>query len=73
VCECSVCKLSGTSITVMSHCDINHQCVRRDPILFAAWQDHIILYLDVNAFISRNRGNFVGFNPVSNRTSVATE
>jgi hypothetical protein len=30
VCERSVCTLSGTSITVISHCDIHHECVRRD-------------------------------------------
>ena len=28
VCERSVCMLSGTSISVMSHCDIHHECAR---------------------------------------------
>jgi hypothetical protein len=35
VCECSVCMVSGTSISVMSHCDIHHECTRRDPIIFS--------------------------------------
>jgi hypothetical protein len=34
MCENSVCTLSGTSISVMSHCDIHHECPRRDPIIF---------------------------------------
>jgi hypothetical protein len=34
VCECSVCILSGTSIAVTSHCDIHHECARRDLIIF---------------------------------------
>ncbi len=29
MCECSVCMLSGTSIVVMSHCDVHHQRARR--------------------------------------------
>jgi hypothetical protein len=73
MCECSVCTLSGTSIVVMSHCDIHHQCERRDPIVFSEWQDHIIFYLDVTVFIVDNRGNFVCFNPVSNRTKQQTD
>ena len=36
VCEHSVCALSGTSIAVMSHCDIHHECAR-EPIVFSAW------------------------------------
>jgi hypothetical protein len=43
--------LSGTSIAVMSHCDIHHECGRREPIIFSAWQDDIILDLDVTPFI----------------------
>jgi hypothetical protein len=46
VCERSVCTLSGTSIEVMSHFDIHHECAR-EPIVFSAWQDDIIIDLDV--------------------------
>ncbi len=55
VCECFVCTLSGTSIAVMSHCGIHHECARREPIVFSVWQDDIILYLDVTAFIAGRR------------------
>jgi hypothetical protein len=34
VCDRSVCMLSGTSIAVMSHCDIHHECSMTDPIDF---------------------------------------
>ena len=39
MCERSVGILSGTSIPVMSHCDIHHECVRREPIVFSTWKD----------------------------------
>ena len=39
--------LSGTSIVVMSHCDIHHECTRREPIIFSVWKVDIILDLDV--------------------------
>jgi hypothetical protein len=32
MCECSVCTLSGTSIVVMSHCDIHHECEYISPM-----------------------------------------
>jgi hypothetical protein len=55
VCECSVCLLSCTSLTVMSHCDIHHESVWRDPIIFSVWQDDIILDLYVTPFITNSR------------------
>ena len=39
----------------------------------SVWQYHMILYLDVTEFITRLRGNFVCFNPVSNRTKHQTD
>ncbi len=60
VCERSVCTLSDT-------CDIHHECVRREPIIFSAWQDDIILDLDVTTFMSRSRSYSMGFNSVTNR------
>ena len=57
VCEFSVCKLSGTSIVIMSHCDIHQQCVRRDPIVFSRWQEYVIPYLNVPSFSSCIRCN----------------
>ncbi len=63
----SVCMLSGTSIAVMSHGVIHHECVRREPIIFSDWQDDIILDLDVIPFISSSRSYSMGFNSVTNR------
>ncbi len=51
----SVCTLSGTSVVVMSHCDIHHECTRREPIVFSVWLDDIILDLDVTTFIVISR------------------
>jgi hypothetical protein len=68
VCEHSVCMLSGTSIAVMSHCDIHHECVRRESIIFYVWKDDIILDLDVTPFIVTNRSYSMGFNSVTNRS-----
>jgi hypothetical protein len=82
VCERSVCMLSGKSIAVMSHCDIHHECTRRDPIIFSVCQDDIILDLDVTPFIVvyyesikrelkifiASRSSYsMGFNSVTNR------
>ena len=67
VCERSVCMLSGTSISVMSHCDIHHECTRREPIIFSVWQDDIILDLDVTPFIVSSRSYSMGLNSVTNR------
>ncbi len=73
VCERSVCTLSGTSIAVMSHCDINHECARREPIDFSACQDNIILDLDVTPFIASRRRYSMGFNSVTNRAQEQSE
>ncbi len=73
VCERSVCTLSGMSMAVMSHCDIHHECARREPIVFSAWQHDIILYLDVTPFMASSRGYFMGFNSVTNRAQQQTE
>jgi hypothetical protein len=35
MCELSVCMMSGTSIAVTSHCDIHHECTRRESIIFS--------------------------------------
>ncbi len=67
LCERSVCMLSGTSISVMSHCDIHYECTRRDPIIFSVWQDDIILDLDVTPFIVSSRSYYMGLNSVTNR------
>jgi hypothetical protein len=67
VCEYSVGMLNGTSIVVMSHCDIHHECTRREPIIFSTWQEDIILDLDVVPFIVRSRSYSMGFNSVTNR------
>jgi hypothetical protein len=67
VCECSV-GTSGTSITVMSHCDIHNECTRRDPIIFSVCQDDIILDLDVTPFIASRRSYSMDFNSVANRS-----
>jgi hypothetical protein len=67
VCERSVCMLSGMSIVVMSHCDIHHECTRREPIIFSACQDDIILDLNVTPFIASSKSYFMGFNSVTNR------
>jgi hypothetical protein len=53
----------------MSHCDIHHECVRRDPIIFYVWQDDIILDLDVTPFIDSSRNYSMGFNSVTNRAT----
>jgi hypothetical protein len=37
VCENPICILSGTSVSVMSHCNIHHKCVRRESIIFSVW------------------------------------
>ncbi len=66
VCERSVCTLSGTSITVMSLCDIHHECSRRESIVFSVWEDDIILYFDFTPFIVISGGYFMGFNSVTN-------
>ena len=55
VCERSVCMMSGTSISVMSHSDIHHECTRREPIIFSVCQDDIILDLDVTPYIDSSR------------------
>jgi hypothetical protein len=55
VCKRSVCMMSGTSISVMNHCDIHHECTRREPIIFSAWEDDIILDLDVTPYIDSSR------------------
>jgi hypothetical protein len=68
-----VCTLSGTSIEVMRHCDIHHECVRREPIVFSVWQDDIIPYLDVTPFIDIRRCYFMVFNSVTNRAQQQTE
>jgi hypothetical protein len=68
VCERSVCMLCGTSIEVMSHCDIHHECTRRESIILFVWEDDIILDLDVTPFIVRSRSYSMGFNSVTNRT-----
>jgi hypothetical protein len=61
--------LSGTSIEIMGHHgDIHDQCKE-----CGCRADHIVLDLNVSVFISRNGCNFVGFNPVSNRTKQQTE
>jgi hypothetical protein len=73
VCERSVCTLSGTSIEVMSHCDINHECARREPIDSSACQDNIILDLDVTPFIASRRRYSMGFNSVTNRAQQQSE
>jgi len=52
-------------------CDIHDQCARWERL--SAWQDHVVLDLDVSAFISCSCGDFVGFNPVPNRTKHQTE
>jgi hypothetical protein len=67
LCERSVGILSGTSIEVMSNCDIHHECTRRDPIIFSVWQDDIILDLDVTPFIASSRSYSMGFNSVNNQ------
>ena len=67
VCERSVCMLSGTSIVVMSHRDIHHECTRRESIIFSVCQDDIILDLDVTPFITSSRSYSIGFNSVTNR------
>ncbi len=67
VCEGSVGTLSGTSIVVMSHCDIHHEYTSRESIIFSVWQDDIILDLDVTPFIASRRSYSTGFNSVTNR------
>jgi hypothetical protein len=59
--------LSGTSIAVVSHFDIHHECTRRESIIFSVWQDDIILDLDVTPFIDSSRSYSMGFNSVTNR------
>ncbi len=73
LCERSVCLLSGTSIAVMSHCDIHHECARRDPIIFSAWQNDIILDLYVTPFIVSSRSYSMCFNSVTHRAKQQTE
>jgi hypothetical protein len=46
----------------MSHCDIHHECTRREPIIFSAWQDDIILDLDVTPFIASVHRQEIGKN-----------
>ena len=67
MCERSVFMLSGTSIAVMSHCDIHHERTRREPIIFCAWQDDIILDLDVTPFIASSKSYSMGLDSVTNR------
>jgi hypothetical protein len=52
--------LSGTSIVVMIHCDIHHECSRKETIVFSTRQDVIILDLDVTPFIVRSRSYTMG-------------
>jgi hypothetical protein len=47
--------------------------VRRAPIVFSVCQDDIIVYLDNTPFIASSRGDFMGFDPVTNRDQQQTE
>jgi hypothetical protein len=58
--------LSGTSISVMSHCNIHHECERTECIIFSTWKNDVILYLDVTSFIVISGCNIMGFNPLTN-------
>jgi hypothetical protein len=51
--------LSGTSISVMSHCNIHHECVRRESIIFSSRKNDVILCLDVTSFIINNGCDFM--------------
>jgi hypothetical protein len=45
--------LSGTSIAIMRHRDIQHQRERRSSIVFSVWQDHtVILHVSTENYFS---------------------